>query len=1265
MYFNGTKCSSILLGCLLSLSLSAKDVKETINSEGLRKPLCFIENKGQLADQDNHPRNDIQYKLSTPGMNLFVGNAQLHYQFRQATGKLGTAQDINAYRMDVTLLGANQAAKAVPADKQAYYELYYLGKNGDNSLTAQAWNKVVYKDVYPNIDWVLYVKDNQVEYDFIVHPGGNIHDIQLQYSGATALHVTSDGGIYAETPMGTIQEKSPVSFETATGKAVASKFVLKDNIISFETGSYQGSLTIDPYLNWSTYYGGPGEDVATSVVGSSIGEIYICGYTTSASGIATAGAFFGVGFVGGTAAFVAKFNSLGALQWASYYGVDSITMANGLAIESTGANIYMAGQTSSTAGSMADPSPGAYQTMNRGKTDGFLLKLNSAGALQWSTYFGGAKNDYINAVACDASNYVYITGQTESNTFIATGGSYQPALSGTDDAFLSKFDNTGALQWSTYYGGTGLETGTGIACDASGYVIITGQTTSVGSMASAGAFHTSLSGISDAFVAKFYTSTGLRYWGTYIGGTGTEQGNGVACDANNNIAVIGNTTSATGTGLATANAFQTAYGGGSQDAFITYITPAGIVNWSTYYGGTQPDYGQGVCFDPFNNVVVAGGTFSTSGIASAAGSGIQTAIGGDYDAFAAKFNNFGQQLWGSYFGGVFYDYANAVTCSGTDQITIAGFTTSTGLYGANGIATAGTHQTANAGGTYDAFVSQFHADTFMILSQPYIDTVVCAGGTFNVAYTVFSTGSAFQPDNVFTVQMSDATGSFAAPSVIGSAAGTTTGSVSCIVPAAASGTGYRIRILSSDPAFTSPADNLNINVLAGGITASTASAKTPTCVGSTIYLHDTATLSISSYTWAGPAGFTSAVQNPTIPGAVAANAGTYTVTAVHNGCAAGVATTTVVVNSVIPPTPADSSSGPVNCAGNAVYLFAKSDTTAAVTYHWTGPSGFVSTLQNPTIPISSTGNSGTYTLTDTLAGCPSLPATLLVPVYSVTTTALKITSSPGDPMNGPGDTICAGSLVNFVATPVNGGLSPTYQWMVVTTPVVGAVSSTWASPSLTNSEVVYCVLASSIQCPLPVHANSNTITMDVITNSPIVYIAANTGPYVATGTDVTFSAVVYNGGIAPSYQWQMNHVNIPGATNATYTDSNISSGISIDLVLTSNMECAVPDTTVYSNTVTIQTNVGVTNISPSLESVGLYPNPNNGSFTVKGSLQSSSNVSVEVCNLLGQVIYSGDAATQNNQLNKTITLEKPPGGIYFLRITQDGESKVFRFSVLN
>jgi len=1269
MYFKSTKCYTLLLCTFLSGALMAKDAKTTDFAHGLRKPMCFVENKGQVMDQNNMPCADIQYRLATPSLNLFAGNGKLHYQFKKVEGDPSSGLGISTYDMEVTLEGANTNARIVAGEQQAYYENYFLSQLGNEGITAHAWNKIIYKDIYPSIDWVLYVKDNKVEYDFVVRPGGKVSDIKLVYDGATKLNITPGGSLTEETPMGIIEEKTPVAFETHSHKAVASRFVIKGNMVSFETGSYKGSLTIDPYLLWSTYVGGTQEDVVTSVKETTSGVTFVGGYTAS-TGIGTAGTYQAAhsGAAGIYDAFVAKYTNTGTLTYLTYFGGVANDQGFAIAVDPGVANpnVYLAGLTASN----GLASGGAYHgAFGGGTSDGFLLKLNNTGNTRaFSTYYGGAGADQVNGVAVDASGNIYITGQTSSAAAISSVGAYQVALNGPNDAFLAKFNSAGAIQWSTYYGGTAQEDAYGIVLDVSNNIYITGQTNSIAGMTTAGAYQTVLNGTNDAFIAKF-TNGGVRTWGTYYGGPGTEQGNGIAYDLNTgNIAIVGNTTSTSG--IATSKAFQQVYGGGVQDAFLAYFNNSGSIFWSTYIGGPSLDYGQGVCFDGSENLIIAGGTFSSTGIASPLGTftpnAFQPAIGGDYDAFVSKFNINGQSLWSTYFGGTLYDFANAVAYDGTNnQITIGGYSTSNGAYGAGGISTAGVSQGANAGGTYDGFVTKFIKDTLAFISQPYLDTFVCAGGTLTVNYSV---NFNFQVTNTFTIQLSDITGSFASPINIGTLTSNAAGTVTCVIPAGTTpGTGYRIRLTASNPVYISPDNFYNITVL-NSLPPTTASGTTPSCVGNTIQLFDNSTYSVANYSWTGPAGsgfggtgFISTLQNPNNTGfsgtgATLADQGTYTVVTTHNGCPPSASTITIVVNNTIPPTPWDSSSV-LNCVGDSINLFSNSDTAASVSFSWTGPGGFTSTLQNPVIYGITASNSGTYTLTDTLQGCPSVSASLTLSVTPTTSASVSISVFPGD-------TICQGTMVSFTAIPVNGGASPGYQWMTGSgSPIVGAVSATFSTSTLINLETVYCQMASTITCPSPVEANSNVIKFNVIDNSPIVAIYATPATYVVPGHSVSFTSAVFNGGVGPVYQWYKNGVKIPGANGTTYTLLDVTSNETISLVVKTIMPCAIPDSGI-SNAVEIIPTLAVGNVAGPLDNIELFPNPNTGNFTLKGSIEGIGNsVNLEIINLLGQLVYTGEATIQNNELNRNIDIANIQDGIYLLRINGGDQGKTFRFTV--
>lgn len=1243
MYFSVTKCSSLVLSCLIPLSLLAKDAKPVVGQDA-QKPLCFIENKGQVTDKHNRVRSDIQYELSAPGMNLYVGNGAMHYQFRKASHISDEKVSVSAYQMDVELLGSNKYAEVVNESGNEYVENYYLGRN---NFTAHSYNKIRYKEIYPGIDWVLYVKGDEVEYDFEVKPGADVHNIKLKYNGATALNATENGGVKAVTPMGTVSEQKPFSYEAGTGKEVASRFVVKDNIVSFEAAPHNGTLVIDPTIQWATYIGGTGEDVVTSVKLATSGSVFACGYTSSATLIAFGGSVYDNTYSAAFDAFVACYNSTGARVWATYVGGTAEDRGASVALDLTGTYVYMGGFTASAGLASAL----SHQTVLGGGNDGLIIKLATAnGTRTWSTYYGGAGDDRINSITIDGANNLCVAGVTSSATAIASGGVYQTALSGPTDAFVAKFNGSGAAAsavriWGTYFGGSAQEEAFGVSTDAANNVVFTGQTNSVIGIATSGTHQAILNGTNDAFLASLNTSGTVRNWGTYFGGPGTEQGNGVVVDpVTGAIAMVGNTTSAGG--VATLGSHQPVYGGGVQDAFLAYFTSSAIIRWSTYFGGTSLDYGEDVCLDQYRNIVIAGGTFSTNGIASDLSN--QPSIGGDYDGYAAKFLTNGQRLWGTYFGNALYDYAFGVACNASGEMVLGGHTTST-----SGIATAGAPQTTYGGGVYDGFITKFRPDVFVTLNLPYVDTLVCAGGpSFNVAYTV---NTAFSAGNNFIVQLSNASGSFASPWDIGSVASTTSGVIPISIPAGQpTGTGYRIRIVSTAPAFASPDDLANIHVV-NTLPATYSWGTTPVCVGATIKLFDTATYKINSWSWTGPASFTSTLQSPTISPASLANSGTYTVTTTHNGCPAVTSTTDITVNSFIPPTPTVTATDPA-CQGSAINFTATSGLgSSPVSYHWAGPAGFTSTMQNPTIASAAFANTGTYTVVDTFAGCPSASVTVTVNVLGTTPVSLMITVDPND-------TVCAGTMVNFTATPVNGGISPTYQWTIGGMPVVGAISPTWSTSTLSDGDIVTAILHSSVTCPSPVNAVSNSIKMTIINNAPIVYITATPGTSVPTGSNITFNSVVFNGGVGPIYQWQRNGVDIPGATNSTYTLVGVTSTDTIRLEVTSTMGCAVPDSA-FSNALVVHTNVGVAAMPTMFDDLTLYPNPNAGTFNIKGSVNSQDAVLVEVINTLGQVIHHEVVPVQNNALDRSIGVSDMPNGVYLLRISADGGSRVVRFSI--
>ena len=243
------------------------------------------------------------------------------------------------------------------------------------------------------------------------------------------------------------------------------------------------------------------------------------------------------------------------------------------------------------------------------------------------------------------------------------------------------------LAWSTYLGGSSDEAGEGIAVDGSGNVLVTGRTSSSG-WTSLG-FDTSYNGSTgDAFVAKLSPS-GAHLWSSYLGGNMPDDGSGVAVDGLGNVLVTGSTRSSGWT----SGGFDTSLDGGG-DAFVAKLSPAGGHLWSTYVGGSGPDYGYGIAVDGSGNVLVTGDTAS-SGWTSA---GFDTSINGEDDAFVAKLSPSGAYLWSSYLGGSSYDVGYGVAADGSGNVLVTGYTFSPGW-------TSGGFDTSH-NGSRDAFAAK-------------------------------------------------------------------------------------------------------------------------------------------------------------------------------------------------------------------------------------------------------------------------------------------------------------------------------------------------------------------------------------------------------------------------------------------------------------------------------------------------------------------------------------------------------------------------------
>ncbi len=709
----------LFLTFLLPLALSV--AAGTGSRYSLQSSLRFTENVGQITDQHGTQRPDIQFRITGTGPILFLGPTGLHYQWNalsfsgsKKTPLLEALRDahntdflMSSYRMDVSLLGANPAATVVKEEQEGW-ERYYLHGMDPLNNTAYQYKKITYKNVYPQIDWVLYIDEHngasKLKYDFVVHPGGNAADIKIKYSGTSTLALQENGSLMAYTPSGTVQEKAPYAYSLSgnpgqAAQEVASRFVLENNILSFQTAAYQGTLVIDPELEWATYYGGDLFDVGACTLVDSQGNVYMTGAAMSATNIATVGAHQTTigGGVFSADGFIAKFTAAGTRLWATYYGGDKNEVAYGAALDPAG-NVYLSGQAPSTTGIAT---PGSYQPTLNVKNDVFLAKFNADGRLSWGTYFGGPDNENGGLIATDRDCNIYMVGYTKSTSVIATPGSFKPTFSDkTEDAFLVKFDSSGQRKWATYFGGTGKDYGGGIACDTAGFVYISGYTQSTTGIATSNSYQSTLAGKNDLFLAKF-NGTGEQIWSTYYGGPEDDNYPVVSTlttDLSGNVYMAGTTKSTTD--IASSDGHQTTLGG-STDAFLVKFNTEGQREWGTYYGGLEQDGPGKVSVDGQGNILWIGITKSSDAIASPGS--FQPTFGGgaDFDAFIVKLNKNGQRQWGSYLGGPSNNEGTGITVDKWGNIYATGNT------GAGFPVTEGSHQDSIFASISNAFLARF------------------------------------------------------------------------------------------------------------------------------------------------------------------------------------------------------------------------------------------------------------------------------------------------------------------------------------------------------------------------------------------------------------------------------------------------------------------------------------------------------------------------------------------------------------------------------
>lgn len=782
-------------------------------SQKNKNTIGFIENKGQIIDQNQKENKSVLYLLNSNGLNVQLRKNSFSYDvyeiktrpsnnsaipkdkfsLNSLENQTEIKQKIKFHRIDIDFLNSNSNVKLVSEEKSVDYDNYYNVAHAPSGITnVHKYQKVTYQNIYNKIDVVFFIPDDStkvVEYNFIVKPGGKISDIQMQFKGAkTEL---SNNKIKMTTRFGDMEETLPMSWieEENNKKQVSIQYKkIKNNIYSLESSEdlFGKKVIIDPVpvRLWGTYYGGSGQEMSSSLEHDINNFVYISGQTGSSTNIATVGTHQSTTNTG--AGFITKFDPNGLRIWGTYYptNVINIKVDNNLNIYSSG-NIINAAPNVSTTGS--------HQPAKNNYNDAYLIKLNSFGIREWATYYGGEGNDYGGRITFDNQNNVYLCGETNSSLDIATTNSHQPIIgsvtgNGSSDAFIVKFNENGVRQWATYYGGSNPD-GIYNCYFSNGNLIFGGATKSNTNISTANAYQQNLMGISDAFILKMDLN-GNRIWGTYIGGDSEELNFSLKGDLKNNyLYLVGLTNSQTNIGTPNTlfENFQPVPGSPQNSNAIIKFD---IVNQQKVWGTYFIDRIDELSVNNQDEIYFVGETGLQNNISTS--DGFLTTKNSYHSAYMIKLNSNSQKIWGTYYQGNYATQNPKIDIDNNNNIYIYGQSNGNTI----GMSTPGAHQT----------LPNSNPDTFLVKFKDCLS-------------------------------------------------------------------------------------------------ATTASSNTPICIGSTLNLTASGG---TNYTWTGPNGFTSNLQNPSISNVNATHSGQYTCTITGTGDCDGNQTISVFVGDNTKPLPTTS-----------------------------------------------------------------------------------------------------------------------------------------------------------------------------------------------------------------------------------------------------------------------------------------------------------------------------------------------------------------------
>jgi len=448
------------------------------------------------------------------------------------------------------------------------------------------------------------------------------------------------------------------------------------------------AVSLEPTQAWIKQFGTSSFDSAIGISTSGSANIYVTGRTD--------GSLLGNSNFGLYDAFLTQYDSSGTQKWVKQLGSSGSDISTGISSENN-LNVYVVGYTDGS----------FLSNINLGSNDAYLAKYDASGNQLWVKQFGSSDTDFAQGISIDNSGNVYVTGST-------LGSLFGNSSFGDYDAYVAKYDVSGNQVWIEQFGTSEFEYATGIGSDNDGNVYVTGFT--YGALAD-----NSNSGLNDAYIAK-YDASGNQVWIKQFGTSSFDEANGISTDSNGNIYITG-------------------YIGGEyidgeireKDFFIAKYDKSGNQVWIKPSGASEADEANGVSTDSGGNVFVTGYT---------EGSLLGNSNLGGRDAFVAKYDASGNQIWVKQFGTSTTDEAEGISTDSNGNVYISGLTYGS-LPGNSNL------------GSYDAFIVGFDADGNLLNPNdedlPAIALTIISpasvseDGVSNLVYTFTRTGSLTDP----------------------------------------------------------------------------------------------------------------------------------------------------------------------------------------------------------------------------------------------------------------------------------------------------------------------------------------------------------------------------------------------------------------------------------------------------------------------------------------------------------------------------------------